>query len=154
MANEAEVVLSPQSKAGELIGPFPEAATQSYKRGHFVYLDAGTVKISADAASFKTIGIAQSDASGVTARAAYIHPIKPGDEVAVTCSAAPTAAGLGIGYGIAAVSTTHHNVDLADTTNKVVSLKRLIYKPDGGISTRAIVQFFENKLQYHIGFSE
>lgn len=65
---------------------FPEAASQSYKAGALVYLDAtnGRVTACADGATLIT-GIAQEDASGVTSADAHVQIIRPGDRLLITC---------------------------------------------------------------------
>jgi len=150
MADEVAVSLCP-GFPGEHIGPFREAATQSYKAGQPVYLASDKVtEVASD--GVKVLGIALTDATGVTDTATYVVPIKPGDEVEITASAAPAAANIGVQYALV-VANNVAKLDLTDTTNKVAHVKRLQKTPTGAASTRVIVSFIDTVLQYHIGMN-
>ena len=60
---------------------FPEAASQSFKRGYPVILDAASnenrVKVSADNPTAAVVGIAAADASGVTGAMVPVYLAKP-----------------------------------------------------------------------------
>ena len=75
--------------AGDVIRPygrceiqhFPEAASQSFKRGYPVILDAAStenrIKVAADNPTAAVVGIAAADASGVTGAMVPVYLAKP-----------------------------------------------------------------------------
>jgi len=75
------------------IRKFPEAATQSYKAGALVYLDAtnGRITLCGDSATL-IAGIVQENASGTATTMQAVQLIKPGDEVVFRCYDASDAA--------------------------------------------------------------
>lgn len=72
---------------------FPEAASQTYKAGAVVYLDATNGRITEIANSgTKILGLVQEDASTTTSTRQAVQIINPGDEVYFLCYDASDAA--------------------------------------------------------------
>ena len=65
---------------------FPEAASQSYKAGALVYLDAtnGRITIVGDSGTL-IAGVVLEDATGVTSTSQKVQIIRPGDRLYVRC---------------------------------------------------------------------
>ena len=125
-----------------------EAAGQTYKKGELVYLVAGELTIcGADPALIA--GIALTDASGTQATAASFEPIYPNDEVEMYANTTITTAMHGVGYGVA-VGSNIWKVDISDTTNKRVVVKRLLKDGLGALDTsKFVVTFDPDNLQFN-----
>lgn len=59
------IVVTTTTNQREVTGTYPEAASQSFKAGQFVYLASGKVTVCADDAT-TILGMAMQDATGVT----------------------------------------------------------------------------------------
>ena len=117
----------------------PEAATQSFKKGEFVYLVSGKVTVlpTTVQSQSKIAGMALRDASGTTDTAI---PIAVAEEGVVfeanvyhsTAASAITAVTqVGASYGIK-VSSNKQYVNIEDTTNRIAKIKRLSPKDTTG----------------------
>lgn len=101
---------------------FPEAASQSFKKGEFVYLDANG-KLNACASDASIIaGMAMQDASGTENTAIAITLAKEGQKFTLhvtNAGSSTTTANSQVGnkYGLYVASNIAY-VDVGDTTNK------------------------------------
>jgi hypothetical protein len=113
-------------KIPQILHGYTEAASQSFKAGQFVYIDAsGYVTVSADG-NVPVMGIALADGTNGSAGATTIpvQVIGPDDEVLIqVCTsagvleAANTTCKPGISYDLQTVSTNLHYIDSSDVTN-------------------------------------
>jgi len=117
---------------------YPEAASQSFKAGQFVYLNGGKVTICADDAT-TILGMAVRDASGTTDKACPVYIANPdtifeanvyhSDEA----SAVTAITQVGTVYALQVDDTTGYNyVDIEDTTNKAYQVIDLSPKDEAG----------------------
>lgn len=117
--NNPKVIPSGSGKAG-WIASFAEAASQSFKKGEFVYLSSGALTACASDAT-KILGIALEDASGTTGTSIKVQVIEPNDIIKIrvrndTTDATCDNASLGTSYGTIVASNVHY-LDINDTTN-------------------------------------
>lgn len=128
---------------------FPEAATQSYKAGALVYLDATNGRVTAVANSGTLIcGIAQKDASGVTSTNAPVQIIRPGDRLQVSCYDASDAAAkaasnfkAGFTYDIEVVNgVAYAERDSEHATSEELIFIQPIYDVNGDSTNYGIFQ--------------
>ena len=112
------------SPFGHYIATFPEAASQSFKKGEAVYKVAATGRITvcaANAACF--LGLAAQDASGVTAADVLVDVVLPGCILEgnvyhdTAASAVMTDANVGTGLAELATSNNKTVVDITATSN-------------------------------------
>lgn len=107
------------SGGGGITGVYPEAASQSFKAGEFVYLVSGKVTVCADDA-VAILGMAAHDASGVENTNVIVYLAHPDNvfEANVyhgTAADAVTAITLvGVNYALKVVSNKHYP-DIGDT---------------------------------------
>lgn len=136
---------------------FKEAASQSYKAGALVYLDATNGLVTAVGDSGTLIGgIAQADASGTTSTAAYVQIIRPGDRVIFTCydasDAATTSASnfkAGFTYDIEEISgVSYAEVDSAHATSEELIFIQPVYDATGASTTKGIFQIEATALNW------
>jgi len=111
-------------KIPQILHGYTEAASQAFKAGQFVYVNAGAVTVSADG-DVPVMGIALADATNASPGAATIpiQVIGPDDEVLIqVCNAsgvlqaANTTCKPGIAYDLQTVSTNLHYIDSSDVT--------------------------------------
>jgi hypothetical protein len=100
-----------------------EAASQSFKAGEFVSVDASAdVTVSATGASTAVYGIALADAAGSTSTAVYVQKIEQDDDLIMLITdasgsgAAYTNCKVGEDYDLL-VTSNLHSVNYADTSN-------------------------------------
>lgn len=111
------------------VADYPEAASQTFKRGDVVYLVGGLVTVAAavgaNIGNIKILGIADKDASGVTNA---IMPVNLATAnfrwvIPVTTSGASQAASdadMGVKYEVRRVAAGQWGVDVAATSNAFV----------------------------------
>ena len=112
---------------------FPEAASQSFKNGEFVYLVSGKLTVfPSDGVAIA--GMALQDASTVTDTAIAIQVARPGVVFEGNVSTSVTAiTQVGTKYGIVRDGTNKwHHVDVSDTTNTRVVVVDMSPKDDVG----------------------
>lgn len=104
---------------GGVTGVFPEAASQSFKAGEFVYLASGKVTVCADDA-VAILGMAAHDASGTTDANVIVYLAHP-DNVfeanvyhGTPASAVTAITQVGVNYALQ-VDSNKHYVDIEDT---------------------------------------
>ncbi len=128
---------------------FPEAATQTFKRGDFVTLSSGKVAVAVAYTSgdpvlsgTKILGIADKDATGTTDTPIPVVIANDDTEFLVNVyhatpsSAVPAVAGNGVSYELyrATITNLAFGMDISETTDtKVVQTE--IYTGSGGIET-------------------
>lgn len=118
---------------------FPEAASQSFKAGEFVYLVSGKVTIisSTSQSVSKIAGMALADASGTTDTALPVAIAEEGVlfELCVyhstPASAITAITQVGVSYGLT-VSSNKHYVNIGDATYRRVKVKKISNKDDVG----------------------
>lgn len=97
---------------------WPEAASQTFKKGDFVVLSSGKVTLCADDAG-TILGIAAQDASGVTDT--MIPVIEANDDTVFIVNGISTTAVTQVGTTCAVdLTSTNWTVDTADTTGGVL----------------------------------
>ena len=109
--------------SGGVSGHGVEAASQSYVRGNFVYNVSGAITETPEGTNL-ILGIAESDATGVTSAATRYTEIAPDDILVMSVvdgsssdvDYAVSNLTVGDGYGLEIVSSVHC-VDGSDTTN-------------------------------------
>jgi len=120
--------------AAKLVSPakilyFPEALSQSFKKGEFVYLVSGKVTVASYGAggAAKLLGMAMQDASGKVDTAIAVALAEEGVlfEMNVTTTTAITQVGLSYGGSI---SSNKHSLAIADTTYQYFKVKSLSQK--------------------------
>ena len=113
-------------KIPQILHGYTEAASQAFKAGQFVYVNAGAVTVAADG-DVPVMGIALADATNASPGAATIpiQVIGPDDEVLIqVCNAsgvlqaANTTCTPGLGYDLQTVSTNLHYIDSSDVSNE------------------------------------
>lgn len=109
----ARIVRGPGGGA-PIVFELPEAASQSFKQGQFVYLNAGSVT-AAGADPAKIFGIALADASGVTGKKVPVAAITPETLVEIKYSGGTPV--VGNAYGVASAS----GVDTLDVSETVTT---------------------------------
>lgn len=113
-------------QSAKLISPakieyYPEAASQSFKKGEFVYLVSG--KVTVITASSRIAGMALQDASTTTDTAIAVAIAEEGVLFEANVTGAVTAiTNVGVTYGIS-ISSNKHYVDLSVTTLGLARLK-------------------------------
>ena len=146
--------------AGGGIAPiykFKEAASQSYKAGALVYLDAtnGLVTLVGDSGTL-IAGIAQEDASGTTSTAAHVQIIRPGDRVYFTCYDASDAAEkaasnfkAGFTYDIEEISgVAYAEFDSGHATSEELIFIQPVYDANGTSTNVGIFQVEATALNF------
>jgi len=128
---------------------YPEAASQSFKKGEFVYLVSGKVTVVAYgvAGSAKVLGMAMQDASGTTDTAIAVAIAEEGVmfEMNVTTTTAITQ--VGASYG-GSISSNKHSLAIADTTFKYFKVKDLSPQDAAGDTYgRVLVEVMGNVCQ-------
>lgn len=112
---------------------YPEAASQSFKKGEFVYLVSGKVTVVAYGAggSAKILGMAMQDATGTTDTAIAVALAEEGVifEMNVTTTTAITQ--IGASYG-GSISSNKHYLAIADTTYRYFKAKSISLKDTVG----------------------
>lgn len=101
--------------AASHIEKYPEAASQSFKSGELVYLVAGKVTVVA-ANGESILGIAVSDATGVTDADCYVDVLKPNEWIEINISHATPASAV---CAQATVGTV--GAGIGTTSNKTVA---------------------------------
>ncbi|MCD4785363.1 MAG: hypothetical protein K8T10_16210 [Candidatus Eremiobacteraeota bacterium] len=108
---------------------FPEAASQSFKAGEFVYLVSGKVTVCASNGTV-ILGMAVADASGTTDEDCAVY-IANGDTVfeaniyhSTVGSAVTAITDVGVCYALL-VSSNKHYVDKEDTDNDAFQVRRI-----------------------------
>lgn len=125
---------------------FKEEASQTYKLGAVLVLDATTKDEVEEAAAdpvANIAGIALSDASGTADTAQLVAIAEPGTEfIGVVQDAGVLAVGnVGTNYGLVKDATNNiWRVDLSDTTNVNVTVTGLV-DPAGDVNGRVRFQF-------------
>lgn len=106
---------------------FAEAATQTFKRGELLIMDAAStenrVKIAADQAIARIVGVAAADASGVTGALVPVWLAVPEAEFKVTGKTGQALDYTDLGVGLALVKDATNviwTVDNTDTTHDAV----------------------------------
>ena len=112
-------------KVGQILHGYTEAASQTFKAGQFVYIDAsGYVTVSADG-DVPVMGIALADGTNGSAGDTVIpvQVIGLDDEILIqvcnvsgTLQASNTTCKPGIAYDLQTVSTNLHYIDSSDVT--------------------------------------
>lgn len=104
-----------------ITGVFPEAASQSFKAGEFVYLVSGKVTVCADDAT-SILGMAAHDASGTTNTNVIVYLAHP-DNVfeanvyhSTPASAVTAITQVGVNYALQ-VDSNKSYVDIEDTSH-------------------------------------
>ena len=110
---------------------FLEGAGQTFKPGHVVILSAGKIVKAASAAVAAIVGVAAEAASGVTDRKIGVYVADENAELQgrVQDTGVLALANVGAQFGIvldAAAGRDIFRVNLADTTNKAVTVTELI----------------------------
>jgi len=155
-AKNPEVVNTGGDDAGELKFDMKEANSQSFKKGQFVYLNAGAV--TACATNGQSIfGIAQVDATNVSSGNIEI-PIailKPDYRFKARFTNAGTdtlnsSATPGLHYDIYVASNICY-VDLATATAEAVVYDEPILNPDGSATYWGIFHLLNAASQYAVG---
>jgi hypothetical protein len=128
---------------------YPEAASQSFKKGEFVYLVSGKVTVvsSTVPSQTKILGLAMQDASGTTDTALAVAIVEEGVafEMNVTTTTAITQ--VGAVYGLS-ISSNKHSVAIADTTNTVFKVKAISPRDAvGDTYGRVIVEVLGSRCQ-------
>jgi len=121
---------NPQIMSTERVGlihTYPEAASQSFKKGQFVYLASGAVTVVATDGT-TIMGIALDDATGTTGSDIHVQIVQPDDVVRIRCRNATSDVtcdnlALGTTYGLVVASNVVY-IDKADTTNKALAVER------------------------------
>lgn len=112
------------------VGYYPEAASQSFRAGQFVYLVNGKVTVCADDASL-ILGMTVEDASGTTDDDKAVL-IANGDTIfEANASNAIAITQVGGDYALKVVSNKCQ-VDISDTVNKAFRVLRLCPKDNAG----------------------
>jgi hypothetical protein len=116
------------------IQTYPEAATQTFKRGDFVVWDTSDEKLKAAVdTTVAAIGIADQDASGTTSTLIHVLVPQPGDIFSATISSAGANGTahhdlktVGKNYSwlksTESGETTKTTIDIADTSNAWVTI--------------------------------
>lgn len=146
--------------AGGGIAPiysFPEAASQSYKAGALVYLDATNGRVTAVGDSGTLIaGIVQKDASGVTSTAMPVQIIRPGDRLYFTCwddsdgaEKAASSYKAGFTYDIELVSgVCYAEYDSENATTEELIFIQPVYDANGDSTNVGIFQVETTALNF------
>jgi hypothetical protein len=137
---------------------FPEAASQSFKKGEFVYVgsDGRVAVCSSDAAGIA--GMALQDATGTTNTAIAICLAKRGQQFTLhvtNVGSSTTTANTDVGkkYGLYVASNIHY-VDKGDTTNKRFIVDDIAPEDAvGDTNGRLIVEVLEGYAQLDSGTS-
>lgn len=119
-------------RAAKLVNPakclyYPEAASQSFKKGEFVYLVSGKVTVvpAAVNSQVKIAGMAMQDASGTTDTAIAIAVAEEGVLFEMNATGAVTAiTQVGGSYNLTITSNKHY-IDLSATTFPRFKVKAL-----------------------------
>lgn len=141
-------------QAAKLVSPakiqyYPEAASQSFKKGEFVYLVSGKVTVVSSTAQLqsKILGMAMQDATGTTDTSIAVAIAEEGVmfELNVTTTTAITQVGAVYGLSIA---SNIHKVNISDTTITVFKVKALSPKDAAGDTYgRLIVEVLGSRCQ-------
>jgi hypothetical protein len=122
MATRTIAPLKIVSPFGHYIGTFPEAASQTFKKGELVYKIAATGRITVCAANAACVfGVAAQDASGVTAADVLVDVILPGcileGNVYHDTASSAVMTDANVGTGLAELATSDHKsvVDITAT---------------------------------------
>jgi len=100
---------------------YPEAASQSFKAGEFVYLVGGKVTVCASDATV-ILGMAVADATGTTDSSIPVLLAEAGTEFKANVTGAVTAVTQrGVKYALLVTSNKHY-VDVSDTDNDAFTI--------------------------------
>lgn len=118
-------------EAAKLVSPakilyYPEAASQSFKKGEFVNLVSGKVTVlsATPALQGKILGLAMADASGTTNTAIPVAVAEEGVLFELNGTSTTAITQVGGVFGITVTSNKHY-LNTADTTNTKLHVKAL-----------------------------
>jgi hypothetical protein len=146
----------PLNRAKPSAGPkeirtFPEASTQSFEEGEFVYLVNGLVTVLADQGT-TILGMAMHDASGTTNTDVAVMLANPTQTFRVSCGEGTPAAvadtDVAVKYAIR-VANNRHYVDPSDTDSDSCVIRTFLFDAvdSGDINPEAIISILPAAFQ-------